>query len=79
MKVVSSQWKILGHDSLEAGGGWWMAIHTQKSLFTPAAIHLYSRNKEALPEETQKMLIAALTQCQDLNDLVENMFPVRQD
>lgn len=56
-----------------------MVIHTQKSLFTPAAIHVYSRNKEALPSETLKMLMVALAQGQALKDLLENMFQVQQD
>ena len=80
VKVVSNHWEILAHGSGVGGdeGGRWIVIHTQKSFFAPAAVHVYSRDKEVLPEETLKMLVAALAQWNDLNELVENMFQVEQ-
>ena len=80
VKVVSNHWEILGHACAEDGVdvARWIVIHTQKSFFTPAAVHVYSRDKEALPEETRKMLVACLARWKDLKDLVENMFAVEQ-
>ncbi len=81
VKVVSNHWEILGHGCREGGGdaGRWIVIHTQKSFFTPAAVHVYSRSKKALPEETKEMLKAALAQLQELKGLVEDVFQVQQD
>ena len=78
-KVVSNHWEILGHACGEGGEvGRWMVIHTQKSFFTPAAVHVYSRDNQSLPDETRKMLVTALAQWKDLTDLVEKMFAVEQ-
>ena len=77
---MSNHWVILGHACREDGvdEARWIVIHTQKSFFTPAAVHVYSRDKEALPEETRKMLVADLARWKDLEDLVKNMFAVEQ-
>ena len=77
VKIVSNHWEILGHGNHEAGD--WIAIHTQKSFFAPAAIHVYSRVKDALPEEIKDTLTATLMQHQDLKALIECLFRVRQD
>ena len=86
IKVASNRWEILGHASggggVGGGGGGgvgrWIVIYTHKSIFTPAAVHVYSRDKEMLPEETRKMLVATLAGWKDLRDLVENMLAVQQ-
>ena len=80
VKVVSNHWEILGYGSGESGDeGWWILIHTQKSFFTPAAVHVYSRNQKALPEKTRRSLMSTLAQRQDLKELVESTFEVQHD
>ena len=78
VKVVSNHWEILGYGGGEEGGCW-MVIFTHKSFFAPAAVHVYSRGKEALGEETRKALMGALARRRDLKDLVGSVFLVQQD
>lgn len=80
VKVVSNHWEILGYGSGESGHeGWWIVIHTQKSFFTPAAVHVYSRSQKALPEKTRRSLMSALAQRRDLKELVESTFEIQHD
>lgn len=80
VKVVRNHWEILGHASYEGGDeASWIVVHTQKSFFTPAAIHVYSRKKEALTEATWQTLKATLEERQELKDLVVNVFQVQQE
>ncbi len=80
VKVVSNNWEILGLGSGEIGNEeGWIVIQTQRSFFTPAAIHVYSRKKEQLPEDMWGNLKAALMEREDLKDLVQSMFDVQHD
>ena len=80
VKVVSNHWEILGYGSGESGDeGRWMVIHTRKSFFTPAAIHVYSKSQKALTEETRRSLMSTLAKHQGLKELVESTFEVQHD
>ncbi|KAM0802920.1 hypothetical protein BDR22DRAFT_100790 [Usnea florida] len=80
VKVVNNHWEVLGHDCRAGDDARrWIVIHTGKSFFAPAAIHVYSRDKEELPEETRKTLVTALAQSQDLKGLAEDLFRVQQE
>lgn len=80
IKVVSNHWEVLGHGDLGAGEKeCWIVIHTQKSFFTPAAIHVYSRSREPLSEDVLKPLMAALAQHLNLRDLIGNMYQIQHN
>jgi hypothetical protein len=75
LKIASSHWEILGWGDIE-GGGQWVATYFQKTMFTPAGVDFYSRDKLGLPapavEEIKKSL-AGLDN-PDLNKLLEELY-----
>ncbi|KAL9009987.1 MAG: hypothetical protein Q9173_005037 [Seirophora scorigena] len=74
VKIVSNHWKILAYGP---GGGEemeWLLIHTEKSFFTPAAVHVYSRVKTALPRFVKDALVDALVDSRDLRILLEGVY-----
>ena len=80
LRVAISHWEILGHG--ERGDcGQWMVVHAQKSIFSPAAINVYTREKHGLPEAMLKSIKVALEGFgQDiLRALVESMYSVQHE
>ena len=79
VKVVSNRWEVLAHGSFESCDRVeWILIHTGKSLFAPAAVHVYSRAKHMLAKDTRRELENTLGGRQDLKGLLEAMFEVQQ-
>ena len=78
VKVVSNHWEILSYGNDQDGGVEWMVIYTEKSFFTPAAVHVYSRKQSKLPEAARDGLVNVLVERQHLKALVEGMYEVQQ-
>lgn len=80
LKIASSHWEILGHGKLEDCGQW-MVVYAQKSIFSPASINVYTREKHGLPEAMLESIKATLADFgQDsLRALVESMYSVQQE
>lgn len=80
LRVVTSRWEILGHGELEDRGQW-IVVYAQKSIFTPAVINVYTREKHALSQAMLKSIAVALEGVgQDsLRALVGSMYLVQQD
>lgn len=56
-------------------------VYAQKSVFTPAVINVYTRNKEGLPEAMRKGIEAAVEEFghQDLQALIRSLYSVLQN
>ena len=82
VKVVSNHWDVLGHNAISPEDGQkieWFVIHTKKSFFTPAAIHIYSRRKQAPAEGVRESLLDAFTEHQELKCLLGCMFKIQHN
>jgi len=78
IKVVSNHWEVLAHEPLQGRDrAEWIVIHTGKSLFAPAAVHVYSRTQKALAKDVRDDLTKALAEHQDLKETLETMVDVQ--
>ncbi|KAJ5367166.1 hypothetical protein N7541_001107 [Penicillium brevicompactum] len=75
--IASSHWECLGHGVTEDGNQW-IVTYFAKTLFTPAGIDIYSRNKEGLPQTTVDGILEALRGqgVKDISDLADAAFSV---
>lgn len=80
MKIASSHWEVLGWGDLE-GGGQWAVTYFAKTLFTPAGIDIYSREKNGLPGEVVEGIKGALGGIEDkaVKKLAGEIYEVKRD
>lgn len=79
LKIASSHWEVLGYGTHE--GRDWAVTYFAKTLFTPAGIDVYSRQKGGLSEDTLAGIKASLADIDDVNvkKLATEIFEVRHD
>ncbi|KAL8918022.1 MAG: hypothetical protein Q9208_007620 [Pyrenodesmia sp. 3 TL-2023] len=78
VKVVSNHLEIIGHGLGDRSGMEWIMIHTERSFFAPAAIHVYSRVKAALPESVKARFMDTLVESPHIKALLGDMYEVQQ-
>lgn len=78
--IASSHWEVLGWGDLE-GEGQWAVTYFAKTLFTPAGIDIYAREKNGLPGEVVEGIKSALGGIGDeaVKKLAEEVFEVKRD
>jgi hypothetical protein len=80
LKIASSHWELLGYGDLEDGNRW-LVTYFSKTLFTPAGLDIYSREKKGLSGpalEGIKESLAGL-EAEELKKLVDEFFEVKHD
>jgi len=80
LMIASSHWECLGFGHTDDGNQW-MVTYFAKTLFTPAGIDVYSRNKEGLPMETVDGILETLKGLGDRNiaELANGVFQIPQN
>ncbi|OQD69183.1 hypothetical protein PENPOL_c002G03164 [Penicillium polonicum] len=80
LMIASSHWECLGFGHTDDDDQW-MVTYFDKTLFTPAGIDVYSRNKEGLPQATVDEILDALKGLgvKDITDLANSVFQVPQN
>lgn len=78
--IASSHWEVLGFGHTDDGNQW-VVTYFAKTLFTPAGIDIYSRNKEGLAQATIDDILKALKdfEVSDITALAESVFSVLQN
>lgn len=77
LKIASSHWEVLGWGD-DAEGNSWMVTYFAKTLFTPAGVDIYSRQRSGLKTETLQNIKAALAgiEGEEFQVLAQSMFEV---
>ncbi|KAL2697481.1 hypothetical protein AAEP93_011385 [Penicillium crustosum] len=80
LMIASSHWECLGFGHIDDGNQW-IVTYFDKTLFTPAGIDVYSRNKEGLPQTTVDQILDALKGLgvDDITNLANNIFQIPQN
>ncbi|CAI7649212.1 unnamed protein product [Penicillium viridicatum] len=80
LMIASSHWECLGFGHTDDDNQW-MVTYFDKTLFTPAGIDVYSKNKEGLPQTTVDQILDALKGLgvKDITDLANSVFQVPQN
>ncbi|KAK5136674.1 hypothetical protein LTR08_002327 [Meristemomyces frigidus] len=67
LKIASSHWEVMGWGEESNTGNKWVVTEFAKTLFTPAGIDIYSKDRRGLTQETLKGIKLALTEVNDDN------------
>ena len=80
LKIASSHWECLGFGHTDDGNQW-LVTYFEKTLFTPAGIDIYSRNKEGLPQAVVDQISTALKDLavKEIIDLANSIFEIPQN
>lgn len=81
LKVASSHWEVLAWGEEEGSGNKWVITEFAKTLFTPAGIDVYSRDRGGVQPETlleMKQALAAVDDG-DVKKLAGQLFEVTID
>ena len=80
LKLITSHWEVLGYGKTDAGTPWAVTFF-QKTLFTPAGIDIYSKDKGGLQPKFVDAIAKALSDTEDptLKSLATELFVVRSD
>jgi hypothetical protein len=78
LKIASSHWQVLGHGD-ENGG--WAVTYFQKTLFTPAGVDVYARQRGGLSESLIERIKGELRAVPDdsVQKLAETLFVIKHD
>lgn len=78
LKIASSHWEVLGYGAEEGG---WAVTYFAKTLFTPAGVDVYSREKGGLSEELLQSIQDEMKKIEDDNfrKTLEAIFAVKHD
>lgn len=78
LKIASSEWEVLGYGNEEGG---WAVTYFQKTLFTPAGIDIYARQKGGLTKDLLEQIVAEMKKMPDTSfqKMVEGVFVVKHD
>ena len=81
LKIAGSHWEVLGWGEEEGTGNKWVVTEFAKTMFTPAGIDVYSRDREGLRPETLEKVKGALTRIEDedVRKLAVELFEVKVD
>jgi hypothetical protein len=80
LMIASSHWECLGFGHTD-DGNCWIVTYFAKTLFTPAGIDIYSRNKEGLPKEIVDKILETLKGLGvgDITELATGAFQIPQN
>lgn len=78
LMFITSHWQILGYGDEDGG---WAVTYFQKTLFTPAGIDVYARQKGGLSEGLLAQITNELKAVQDPNvqKLAESIFSIKNE
>ena len=80
LMIASSHWECLGFGRADKNNQW-MVTYFAKTLFTPAGIDIYSRNKPGLPQATVDEILHALRELgvTEITELANTIFQIPQN
>ncbi|KAJ5971306.1 uncharacterized protein N7479_001224 [Penicillium vulpinum] len=80
LMIASSHWECLGFGPTDDDNQW-IVTYFAKTIFTPAGIDIYSKNKKGLPQTTVDQILNALKELgvKDMTDLVNIVFQIPQN
>ncbi|KAH8698554.1 hypothetical protein BGW36DRAFT_358086 [Talaromyces proteolyticus] len=80
LMFASSHWECLGFGHTDDGNQWIVTYFT-KTLFTPAGIDIYSRNKDGLSQTTIDGILEALKNLEneEILEFANNIFQIPQN
>ncbi len=80
LKIAGSHWEVLGWGE-EGTGNKWMVTEFAKTLFTPAGLDVYSKDRGGLRAETLEDIKKALTEIDDpdVRKLASEIFEITVD
>lgn len=78
LKIASSHWEVLGHGEEDGG---WVVTFFEKTLFTPAGIDIYARQKGGLSAELIERIKAEMRKIHDPAFVVqaEQIFEIKHE
>ncbi|KAJ5690087.1 hypothetical protein N7462_004479 [Penicillium macrosclerotiorum] len=80
LMIASSHWECLGFGHTDDGNQW-IVTYFAKTLFTPAGIDIYSRNKNGLQQDIINEILNGLRDlgAQEIADLANAIFQIPQN
>ncbi|KAF2179344.1 hypothetical protein K469DRAFT_641139 [Zopfia rhizophila CBS 207.26] len=80
LAIASSKWEILGYGEEQGSGNRWVVTYFAKTLFTPAGVDIYSKDKQGLSKRTVEAIKAALAALGgDVANLAKDLFAITMD
>ena len=81
LKVAGSHWEVLAWGEEEGSGNKWMVTEFAKTLFTPAGVDVYSKDRTGLKAETMEDIKKALSEVddEDVKKMVGEIFEITID
>lgn len=78
LKIASSKWEVIGYGSEEGG---WAVTYFAKTLFTPAGIDVYARQKGGLSETLLSKIREEMKKVDDgdFQAMADEMFEIKRD
>jgi hypothetical protein len=78
LKIASSHWEVLGYGAEEGG---WAVTYFAKTLFTPAGVDVYSKEKGGLSESLLQRIQDEMKTMGDdsFRKMLEGIFAIKQD
>ncbi|KGO78284.1 hypothetical protein PITC_058970 [Penicillium italicum] len=80
LMIASSHWECLGFGRTDDGNQW-IVTYFDQTLFTPAGVDIYSRNKGGLPQAIIDQILDALKGLgiEDITHLANGVFQIPQN
>ena len=81
LMIASSHWEVLGWGEEEGTGNKWVVTMFAKTLFTPAGIDVYSKDRAGLKPETVEGIERALERIEDadVKKMAPQVFEIKSD
>jgi hypothetical protein len=78
LKIASSHWEVLGYGAEEGG---WAVTYFAKTLFTPAGIDVYAKEKGGLSAQLVQQIQNEMKKIEDDNfrKMLEGIFAIKHD
>ncbi|KAJ5086878.1 hypothetical protein NUU61_008185 [Penicillium alfredii] len=78
LRIASSHWECLGFGHVDDNNNQWMVTYFAKTLFTPAGIDIYSRDREGLPRGTVDEILRTLKEfgVHEITELANGIFQI---
>ena len=79
LKIASSHWKLLGYGTSETVD--WAVTYFSKTLFTPAGIDVYTRDRAAMSLDLLQSIREAMAKVEDptFKELKDQIFEIKHD
>lgn len=78
LKIARSHWEVLGYGEEEGG---WAVTYFAKTLFTPAGVDVYSREKGGASEVLLQRIQDEMKKIEDgkFREMLDSMFAIKQE